>query len=125
MERIDAALCCFVPFGPRSFRIPHLVRTIGEGRLVPTRSPILALPAAEVRTIIRTWQKEQSAMSKEIYITSTPHETRLAIVEDEALTEVYYERGERIHPRGIHLQWSRDARASGHAVEFCGHRARA
>src|ERR1019366_4848089 len=26
------------------------------------------------------------------YISSTPHETRLAIVEDEALTEIYYER---------------------------------
>jgi ribonuclease E len=31
-------------------------------------------------------------MSKEIYISSTPHETRLAIVEDEGLTEIYYER---------------------------------
>jgi len=31
-------------------------------------------------------------MSKEIYISSTPHETRLAIVEDEALAEIYYER---------------------------------
>ncbi|HEV2273396.1 MAG TPA: Rne/Rng family ribonuclease [Acidobacteriaceae bacterium] len=31
-------------------------------------------------------------MSKEICISSTPHETRLAIVEDEQLTEVYYER---------------------------------
>ena len=31
-------------------------------------------------------------MSKEIYITSTPHETRLAIVENDALTEIYYER---------------------------------
>jgi ribonuclease G len=31
-------------------------------------------------------------MSKEIFISSTPHETRLAIVEDEALTEIYYER---------------------------------
>ncbi|HEX3968871.1 MAG TPA: Rne/Rng family ribonuclease [Edaphobacter sp.] len=31
-------------------------------------------------------------MSKEIYISSTPHETRLAIVENDALTEVYYER---------------------------------
>ncbi|MDE3104269.1 MAG: Rne/Rng family ribonuclease [Acidobacteriota bacterium] len=31
-------------------------------------------------------------MSKEIYISSTPHETRLAIVESEALTEIYYER---------------------------------
>ena len=31
-------------------------------------------------------------MSKEIYISSTPHETRLAIVEDDALTEMYYER---------------------------------
>ena len=31
-------------------------------------------------------------MSKEICISSTPHETRLAILEDELLTEVYYER---------------------------------
>ena len=31
-------------------------------------------------------------MSKEIYISSTPHETRLAIVEDEQLAEIYYER---------------------------------
>ena len=31
-------------------------------------------------------------MSKEIFISSTPHETRLAIVEDEALSEIYYER---------------------------------
>ncbi len=31
-------------------------------------------------------------MAKEICISSTPHETRLAIIEDEQLTEVYYER---------------------------------
>ncbi|HEY2039267.1 MAG TPA: ribonuclease, partial [Edaphobacter sp.] len=31
-------------------------------------------------------------MPKEIYISSTPHETRLAIVENDALTEIYYER---------------------------------
>jgi len=31
-------------------------------------------------------------MSKEIYISSTPHETRLAIVENDALSEIYYER---------------------------------
>ncbi len=31
-------------------------------------------------------------MSKEICISSTPHETRLAIVEDDQLTEIYYER---------------------------------
>jgi ribonuclease E len=31
-------------------------------------------------------------MSKEIYISSTPHETRLAIVESDVLTEIYYER---------------------------------
>ena len=31
-------------------------------------------------------------MSKEIYISSTPHETRLAIVEADELTEIYYER---------------------------------
>ena len=31
-------------------------------------------------------------MSKEIYISTTPHETRLAIVENDALAEIYYER---------------------------------
>jgi len=31
-------------------------------------------------------------MSKEIYISSTPHETRLAICEKDELTEIYYER---------------------------------
>jgi len=31
-------------------------------------------------------------MSKEIYISSTPHETRLAVVENEQLAEIYYER---------------------------------
>src|SRR6201996_1474315 len=31
-------------------------------------------------------------MSKEIYISSTPQETRLAIVEKDELTEIYYER---------------------------------
>ena len=31
-------------------------------------------------------------MSKEIYISSTPHETRLAIVENDELAEIYYER---------------------------------
>ncbi len=31
-------------------------------------------------------------MSKEIYISTTPHETRLAIVEDEQLAEIYFER---------------------------------
>ena len=31
-------------------------------------------------------------MTKEIYISSTPHETRLAIVEDEQLVEIHYER---------------------------------
>src|SRR5271168_1065591 len=31
-------------------------------------------------------------MAKEICISSTPHETRLAILEDDQLTEIYFER---------------------------------
>ena len=31
-------------------------------------------------------------MSKELYISSTPHETKVAIVEDDQLAEIYYER---------------------------------
>lgn len=34
----------------------------------------------------------EQGMSKEIYISSTPHETRLAIVENDELREIYYER---------------------------------
>ncbi|MGB7592992.1 MAG: hypothetical protein WBO19_17295, partial [Terriglobia bacterium] len=31
-------------------------------------------------------------MSKEMFISSSPHETKLAVVEDDQLVEVYYER---------------------------------
>ncbi len=31
-------------------------------------------------------------MNKELYVSSTPHETRVALVEDDALTEVFFER---------------------------------
>src|SRR4051812_44956887 len=31
-------------------------------------------------------------MSKELFVSSTPHETRVAMVEEGQLTEVYYER---------------------------------
>ena len=41
---------------------------------------------------MRTGGKQSSIMSKEIYISSTPQETRLAIVEKDELTEIYYER---------------------------------
>src|SRR5271154_7023493 len=34
----------------------------------------------------------RGSMAKEICISSTPHETRLAILEDDQLTEIYYER---------------------------------
>ena len=36
--------------------------------------------------------QERGSMAKEICISTTPHETRLAILEDEQLTEIYYER---------------------------------
>src|SRR6202044_1962610 len=42
--------------------------------------------------VIHSPGRKQSSMSKEIYISSTPHETRLAIVEKDELTEIYYER---------------------------------
>ena len=31
-------------------------------------------------------------MSKELFVSSTPHETKVAVVEDDQLTEVYFER---------------------------------
>src|SRR6202000_2373728 len=50
-----------------------------------------SLSRSAARTSNEVGQKEYR-MSKEIYISSTPHETRLAIVENDALTEIYYER---------------------------------
>src|SRR5262249_54187995 len=34
----------------------------------------------------------RESMSKELFISSTPHETKVAIVEDDQLSEIYYER---------------------------------
>src|SRR5512138_742358 len=31
-------------------------------------------------------------MNKELYVSSTPHETKVALVEDDQLAEIYYER---------------------------------
>ena len=31
-------------------------------------------------------------MSKELFVSSTPHETKVAVVEDDQLSEIYYER---------------------------------
>src|SRR5881275_2722143 len=31
-------------------------------------------------------------MSKELFVSSTPHETKVAVVEDDQLAEIYYER---------------------------------
>jgi ribonuclease G len=44
------------------------------------------------RSNLKRGGQKEHRMSKEIYISSTPHETRLAIVENDAPTEIYYER---------------------------------
>src|SRR5579871_2621371 len=81
--------------GHRSLELPHPtpVRTRGELHLafgLEALSIHLRL-VCRSRTPRGAGQKEQR-MSKEIYISSTPHETRLAIVENDALAEIYYER---------------------------------
>src|SRR5215831_3520333 len=50
----------------------------------------------------RSWSSEPSSssagrtgeqsMAKELFVSSTPHETKVAIVEDDQLAEIYYER---------------------------------
>jgi len=81
-----------VPIGLHSFQTPNPVRPAGEGRLANCEAPVnFGLPVAPPRPKGGTSRKSRF-MSKEIYISSTPHETRLAIVEEEALSEIYYER---------------------------------
>jgi NMD protein affecting ribosome stability and mRNA decay len=47
-------------------------------------------------------------MAKEICISSTPHETRLAILEDDQLAEIYYERENEFCPEcsRLSLTWA-------------------
>ncbi len=36
-------------------------------------------------------------MNKELFVSTTPHETKVGITEDDQLAEIYLERGKRIH----------------------------
>src|SRR5271157_4585361 len=53
-------------------------------------SRVLLSPCRRPRTVNAAGRK--GTMAKEICISSTPHETRLAILEDDQLAEIYYER---------------------------------
>ena len=57
-------------------------------------------------------------MAKELYVSSTPHETKVAVVEEDQLSEIYFER-ENEYTGRLHLQRARDARFAGHAIRFC------
>ena len=74
-------------FCPHCGRLPH---DGAEGSGIERRDP--ACSARLVEPVKAGASRKQSSMSKEIYISSTPHETRLAIVEKDELTEIYYER---------------------------------
>ena len=60
-------------------------------------------------------------MAKEICISSTPHETRLAILEDDQLAEIYYERENELHTRRLRLQGPGNPSSARHAVGVCRH----
>ncbi len=57
-------------------------------------------------------------MNKELYVSSTPHETRVGVDGRRSARRSIFRARERIHPCGFHLQRPRDARASRHAVGF-------
>ncbi len=58
-------------------------------------------------------------MAKEICISSTPHETRLAILEDDQLAEIYYERENEYTLAGSIYNGRVTRDSSRHAVGIC------
>ena len=60
-------------------------------------------------------------MTKELVISSSRHETRVAILEDDQVVEVYHQRENEYSLAGS-IHKGRVTRASRHAVGFCRHR---
>src|SRR5579863_4356414 len=61
----------------------------------PCHSSILTLnawPSESLPDASRKTGMPGETMSKELFVTSTPHETKLAVVEDDQLVEVFFER---------------------------------
>ena len=72
-------------------------RHTSDLRVIPSAHPLPFRPCASPFEPCRGSQQADAAgrkgtMAKEICISSTPHETRLAILEDDQLAEIYYER---------------------------------
>ncbi len=63
-------------------------------------------------------------MSKELVISATPHETRVAIVEDGQLCEIYIEREKEFALVGSLYKGRVTQGSSGDAIGLCGHRPR-
>src|SRR6202046_3332147 len=62
---------------------------VRPSHLLPS-SRVSIQPCRMYRLLLAAGRK--GTMAKEICISSTPHETRLAILEDDQLAEIYYER---------------------------------
>lgn len=58
-------------------------------------------------------------MTKELVISSNRHETKVAILEDEQLVEVYFQRSNEYSLVGFDPQGARDAGVARHAIGLC------
>ncbi len=82
-----AAIAAVHPFG-RAATNPHTGPPFRSSPSFPV--PRVSFDLAAGPSSLSRWAK--GTMAKEICISSTPHETRLAILEDDQLAEIYYER---------------------------------
>src|ERR671934_1275577 len=76
-------LSCFVPDSAR--------RTTPSSRRICVPPPCFPAGSA-IRSQSAPANDSGDSMSKELYVSSTPHETKVAVVEDDELTEIYFER---------------------------------
>ena len=60
-------------------------------------------------------------MNKELYVSSTPHETKVALVEDDQLAEVFFERENEYTLAGSIYKGRVTRGAPRHAVRFRGY----
>src|SRR5712692_444226 len=54
--------------------------------------PCLFLPPVPVKAAAAGRRRTGVCMTKELFVSSTPHETRVGLVEDDQLAEIYLER---------------------------------
>ena len=102
--------------GP-SVRPPDVLRSVlNLDRAALSRARIVKVGAEGPST-------EKESMFRKLIVNMAEHETRVALLEDGTIVELFIHRQDEGDIAGKHLQGARAAGAARHAGRLCGHRA--